>query len=80
MTAVVQFWVKKKQDVNHSRFDVGNVRSIKSTAFMKQQNAVLYVDTNILEKYGASIFRVEPTLKTETAGSSEMLVPVYQTT
>lgn len=47
---------------------------------MKQHDAVLYIDTNISEKYSASIFRVEPTLNTETAGSFEMLVPIYQTT
>jgi len=47
---------------------------------MKQHNAVLYVGTNKSEEYGASIFRVEQTLNIETAGSFEMLVPVYQTT
>jgi len=49
-------------------------------AAMKQHNAVLYVGTNKSEEYGASIFRVEQTLNIETAGSFQMLVPVYQTT
>lgn len=44
---------------------------------MKQNNAVLYIGTNKSEEYVASIFRVEQTLNTETAGSFEMLVPIY---
>jgi hypothetical protein len=49
-------------------------------AVMKQHNAVLYKGTNKSEEYGDSIFSVEQTLKIETAGSFEMLVPIYQTT
>jgi hypothetical protein len=49
-------------------------------AVMKEHNAVLYTSTIKSEEYGASIFRVEQTLNIETAGSFEMLVPIYQTT
>jgi hypothetical protein len=80
MTAAVQCWVKMKQEVSQCRSEVCNGTSIKIGAVMKQHDAVLYIDTNMSEKCGVSIFRVEPTLNAETAGSFEMLVPSYQTT
>lgn len=80
MTAAVQCWVKIKQEVNQSRSEFCNVTSIKHTAVMKQYVAVLYIGTNKSEEYGASIFRAEQTLNIETAGSFEMLVPIYQST
>ena len=80
MTDVVQCWVKKKQEVDHYRFKVHNMKVITNMVFMKQHDAASHVDANMSEDYGASIFRVEPTPKTETAGSSKMLVPINQTT